>query len=231
MRTRAVLARGAASAVRRGRRLLATERDRRVADWIEAGHDKTLRLDYDLDQSSLVFDLGGFEGQWASDIYARFRCRILVFEPVAEFAERIRRRFARNPDVVVHGFGLAAETREATIRRAGVGSSLYGDERGLGAAASEPVLLRRADEFLAGEGMERVDLMKVNIEGGEYDLLSHLIDTALVERITNLQVQFHDFVPDAERRMHEIQAGLRRTHVPAWQTEWVWESWTLREGA
>lgn len=30
---------------------------------------QTHRLDYDLDEDSLVFDAGGYEGQWTSDKY------------------------------------------------------------------------------------------------------------------------------------------------------------------
>ena len=70
--------------------------------------------------------------------------------------------------------------------------------------------------------------MKVNIEGGEYELLEHLLDRALIGRIEHLQVQFHDFVPDAERRMKALQARLPLTHALEWQYEFVWESWRRR---
>jgi hypothetical protein len=67
--------------------------------------------------------------------------------------------------------------------------------------------------------------MKVNIEGGEYDLLDHLIESGLIQRVRWLQVQFHDFVPNAAERMRAIQDRLRATHEPEWQHEFVWESW------
>jgi hypothetical protein len=69
-------------------------------------------------------------------------------------------------------------------------------------------------------------MMKVNIEGGEYELLDHLIDTGLICRVRDVQVQFHDDVlPDADRRMRAIQAGLSKTHTLLWQHEWIWECW------
>ena len=47
----------------------------------------------------------------------------------------------------------------------------------------------------------------------------------LITRVIDLQVQFHDFVPDAQRRMHAIQQQLGRTHSLTYQSEFVWENW------
>ena len=71
--------------------------------------------------------------------------------------------------------------------------------------------------------------MKINIEGAEYDLVEHLIDTKLVEIIRNIQVQFHDFVPNAESRMRKIQEKLRITHSISYQYRFVWENWALKK--
>ena len=35
-------------------------------------------------------------------------------------------------------------------------------------------------------------LMKINIEGGEFELLERLLETRLISRIENIQVQFHN---------------------------------------
>src|SRR5215468_11290814 len=83
--------------------------------WIRDRGDKTLRLDYDLGDDSMVFDLGGYEGQWSSDIFAKYRCLIHIFEPVEEFATNIEKRFAKNDKVVVHRFGLSNRTFKTNI--------------------------------------------------------------------------------------------------------------------
>ena len=67
--------------------------------------------------------------------------------------------------------------------------------------------------------------MKINIEGGEYDLLDRLITTGLVGKIDNIQVQFHEFVPNAKERMQNIQKKLSKTHTPTYQYEFIWENW------
>ena len=84
---------------------------RNIRQWWADGGDERFRFDYDLTRDSLVMDLGGYEGQWASDLYGRHRCRISVFEPVAGYAEKIRRRFQKNNDIEIFQFGLGSATR------------------------------------------------------------------------------------------------------------------------
>lgn len=200
-------------------------RARRFAPWFAVDGDKTLRLDYDLGEDSLVLDVGGFEGQWASDIFGRFLCAIHVFEPVPRFAEAIGRRFEKNPKVTVHPFGLGSADGTFTLQLAADGTSAFrpGGETVTGTVVG-------AERFFAEHGIDTVELMKINIEGGEYELLEHLLDTGLVSRIRDLQIQFHDFVPDAERRMRAIQERLSSTHVRTYAYDFVWENWTARGG-
>lgn len=194
-----------------------------VARWYADGGDARFRFDYPLDTDSLVLDLGGYEGQWASDVYSRYRCRILVFEPVEEFADRIRERFASNPDIEVFDHGLAAETRTETIHVRGASSSTHNSK-----GSPEQIRLVDVREWFAEHGIGEVDLMKVNIEGGEFELLERLLATSLVAQVHDLQVQFHWISADSDRRMAAIQEGLRRTHEPTYQYRYVWENWTRR---
>jgi FkbM family methyltransferase len=185
--------------------------------WRLAEGDRTLRLDYDLGPESVVLDVGGFEGQWASDIVAMYGCRVYVFEPHPDYANRIERRFARQPLVTVHKAGLAAEAGTALLSEAGDASSHVRNSGGT------PIDLLGVENVF--DGLIRVDLMKLNIEGAEYDLLDRMIDTGLIARITDLQVQFHDVIPNAEARLQKIREGLSATHRPTYSYRFVWENW------
>ncbi len=209
---------------RASRWILASPAERRLRRWRRDRGDETLRLDYPLDAESTVVDLGGYEGAWSASIFSRYGCTIHVFEPVPAFAEEIETRFSGNSRVTVHEFGLSDRTREETLSLDGDGSSLHRS-----GGPTQRVQLRRAADFLSDQGLDRIHLMKINIEGGEYDLLEHLLDTDWIRRIDDLQVQFHDFLPDAIERMHRIQERLQLTHRPTWRYPLVWENWRLRE--
>ena len=198
-----------------------------VDRWFAERGDHLLRLNYDLNEHSVVFDLGGYEGQWASDIFAKYCCQVHVFEPVGSFASQIKGRFSRNSRVKVHEFGLASTTRKVRIALAENGSSILKESE-----TSEEIQLLGAADFLEREQIGKIDLMKINIEGAEYDLLGHLIETGAISNISNIQVQFHNFFPEAPEQMKALQDALSDTHRLTWQYPFVWENWELkaREG-
>ena len=76
--------------------------------------------------------------------------------------------------------------------------------------------------------MQSVQLMKINIEGGEFELLERLLETRLISRIENIQVQFHNIAVESTRRMERIQQGMRNTHKPTYQYKFIWENWVLK---
>jgi len=183
-------------------------------------------LDHDLDENSLVLDVGGYRGQWTSDIFAMYCCSIHIFEPIAEFADSIAKRFSRNNKIIVHRFGLSNENRKAEISCERDESSVF--KHG---TMTQEILLVNASEFLEQQGIRGVDLIKINIEGGEYDLLEHLIEAGFIAQIRSILVQFHDFVPQAEKRMQNIQKQLAKTHYLAYQYRFVWEKWKRKDNS
>ncbi len=195
-----------------------------VERWDADGGDERFRFDYDLQPDSLVLDFGGYEGQWASDLYARQRCRICVFEPIPAYADSITRRFARNPDITVYPFALGAGDRTAYLSVAGASSSAHKNK-----GAETRVEFRDVRGWFDEAQIQKVALAKINIEGGEYELLERMLDTDLVTRIDAIQVQFHYFVDNADERMARIQERLAATHTPTWQYRYIWENWQRKD--
>ena len=64
--------------------------------------------------------------------------------------------------------------------------------------------------------IEKIDLLKINIEGAEYDLLEDMIKKNLVSKCNNIQVQFHTFISGYKERYELIKYGLSQTHELTW---------------
>lgn len=191
-----------------------------VAAWLALHGDETLRLDYPLDEKSVVFDVGGYRGDWAASIFELYGCTVHVFEPVKSYVAVLQSRFVGNPRIHVHPFGLAGTNMEKEFAVLGDASSAF--RKG---GISETVKLVRAADFLRQENIVGVNLMKANIEGGEYDLLEHLTASGLIEKFGAIQVQFHDFFDNAAVRREDIRKSLRQTHFLTYNFDFVWESW------
>ena len=207
-------------------RLYLTKQSRRCRSWFDIDGDSTLRLEYPLSEKSVVFDLGGYKGQWASDIFSKYCCNLYVFEPVIAFYQAIEKRFQHNNKIRTFPFGLAEENKKVILGVDKDCSSMF-----KGSDECEVVVLHGFKEFLDTNQIRNIDLIKINIEGAEYDLLDSIIEEGLQTHISNIQVQFHDFVPDAERRMKGIQKMLEETHKVTWQYPFVWENWRIQNPA
>lgn len=205
------------------RMLFPTPRELKVQRWRKDGGDRTLVYDFPLSPASTVLDVGGFEGNWSAEIVARFGCRAHVFEPVRAFADAIGVRFHGTPAIHVHALGLSAKTGVEIISLASDASSTF-----KGSEHAAEVQMVDVAEWLEEHGIVQIDVAKINIEGGEYDLLDRLIETGWHRKTHNILVQFHDFVPDAEARMERIRTELRKTHTATFSYRFVWECWQLK---
>lgn len=182
-------------------------------------------LGHALKPDATVIELGGFKGRWTSDIFERCGCTIHVFEPVERYVETLRERFDGIGKIKIHDFAVGASNRSFTINLAGDGSSAFGSD-----GSTETAREVRFLDWYEASGIDRIDLMQINIEGGEYDLLEHLLDTGLIMKVDRLQVQFHDFIPNAMARMQHLRAGLAKTHRPTFHFPFIWDGWELSKG-
>jgi len=194
-----------------------------LARWRADGGNAKLRFNYQLSPQSVVFDLGAFDGQFASDLYGRMPCQIFCFEPVPAFAEEMTQRFALNGDIRVFPYGVAAANATVPMALAGPATSIYAKT-----SSSTVAELRDVAAVLAELGSPLIDLLKINIEGGEYELMERLIAIDYLPKIRNLQVQFHQIDEASRPRREAIRHALASTHDCVYCYDFVWEDWRLK---
>jgi FkbM family methyltransferase len=172
---------------------------------------------------STVFDFGGYEGEWTATMRRTYDCTVHVFEPHPTFAAALASRFKGDPKVICHDFALGAQNGTLTLSDSADASSVFVTE-----GAHVTGRLRAAAAFLSEIDRARIAAAKINIEGGEYDLLPALIASGDIERFDVLAIQFHDYSRGDSARRDAIRAALARTHDCVWNYDFVWECWTRR---
>ena len=75
----------------------------------------------------------------------------------------------------------------------------------------------------------KFDLLKLNIEGGEYAVLNRLIFSGDINKINNIQVQFHKIKKSSSEDRLNIVRSPRKTHTRSWYFPWVWENWEIKK--
>ena len=143
----------AAKLTRFSRLLYIPIQEKRCIPWFSDNGDRTLRLQYDLDSTAIVFDLGGYEGQWASDIFSMYCCYIHIFEPVEKFATNIEKRFSKNNKIFVHKFGLSNMNQKKQIFIDADSSSTFTTK-----ASNDEINLIKAIDFIKEYAIEHIEL-------------------------------------------------------------------------
>ncbi len=77
-------------------------------------------------------------------------------------------------------------------------------------------------------GVEHINLIKINIEGGEYPLLEHIAKKNMFRIADEYQIQFHNFIDGAEHMRESITDALAKTHNRTWCYTFVWENWQIK---
>jgi FkbM family methyltransferase len=170
-----------------------------------------LRYEYPLKPDDLVVDVGGYEGKFANEIRKRYGCRVWCFEPV--FHQEIRSKLY--PGIKLFTSGIGRDNYDQTFQ-------IKGDMTGAWADGSEiEVSIVNVNEVLN----EPVALLKLNCEGGEYEILEAILDDGDPLLFDNIQVQFHPIFPDSEQRWQKIRERLLVTHELTYDAPWCWENY------
>jgi FkbM family methyltransferase len=121
------------------------------------------------------------------ELIRRFGVKIRIFDPAPVAARTIA--LANSEGLLFSAIGLAASTTGGFSIGGGTGSRTW-----LKAGGTEPLPCTSLAREMAIHGHHSIDLLKIDIEGFEYEVL----ESCLAERIPIKQicVEFHDFFPE-----------------------------------
>jgi FkbM family methyltransferase len=134
---------------------------------------------------------------------------VVAFEPVAVHAHRLRRNLARNGLANIEVVAVALSDRSGR-------AALWAEEIAPGLVGGKSSLVRRSfpghelevpvdtlDAYVARRGLDRIDLLKVDVEGSELEVLAGSRDV-LSSRQPTVIVEFND-----EESRTRVEAFLR----------------------
>jgi FkbM family methyltransferase len=192
-----------------------------LGKWFADQGDYTHNINYDLDENSIVIDLGGYKGAWAQQIIDKYNPNVYIIEPVMAFYNFMVDLFSENEKVKILNCGVSDSNKEGSIYIAEDATSST-----LSKGTAIDVSFYTIDSILEKWDLNEVDLLQINIEGDEYLLLEHMLKTGSINKFKNVQVQFHLGVENDISRREKIQEGFilhgfkNRFNYP-----FVWESW------
>lgn len=199
-----------------------------VQNWLDIDGDNTLALDWDLTENSHVWEIGGYVGRWAQQIWDKFHCHIDIFEPQLWAVETLNQKFLGIDKIRIHPYGLLPEDGRHYLHNFyNDGASLYDAGHGTKYTVEFRAIHKVFDRF----GSD-IDLALMNIEGAEFELLPFLIANKHMTKFRQFWCQFHmglSGIPDVNDRKDWIFDEMEKTHEMMWNCFPTAVAWRLRE--
>lgn len=164
-----------------------------------------------LPAAPVVIDIGGYIGDFTIYAAKYLNARVYVFEPTAENYALLLE------NVAINGLQDRITAFNAAVSNAGsITLNVQKQEEGeihvsahrYGESEKRVVPAYLPERILADNGLEHVDLLKIDCEGGEYEIFP-LLTPAILARIGNVVFEYHKFIPDWQPRVERLFKQLQ----------------------
>jgi FkbM family methyltransferase len=153
----------------------------------------------DASRPFVLFDVGANDGEYLQAALRRIHrdLRAFSFEPQSASFDRLRAQFGSDPRIHLRQTALGSEIGSVELFF-GHGESTSSLHRSQASAMerSETVQIATVDRVRAEEGVEMIDLLKIDTEGHEMDVLLGAAESLREDRVFAIQVEFGEtFLP------------------------------------
>jgi len=150
------------------------------------------------DRSAIIFDVGANVGVYAKEILSVFgeRAHVYCFEPLKKAYAFLTDNMRGHRHVHTFPIALGETEGSATIHANDSASTLASclrrdiDHLGITMAHSEEITVKRLDAFCREHKIDRIDLLKIDVEGGELSVLKGATEMLNAGAIHMIQFEF-----------------------------------------
>lgn len=149
----------------------------------------------------VMFDIGANAGFYTQNLSSSFsKAKIYSFEPNPHTCLILNRKFRGNENIFVNNFALGAErTRsklffydsDKTTGHASINKKVFEFHKRTDLDSSE-INIDTVDEYCCTQNIDRIDFMKIDTEGFEYNVLSGAKEMIKTGKISFIQFEFNE---------------------------------------
>lgn len=200
-----------------------------INKWHALDGDNTLALDWDLNEDSHVWEIGGYEGRWAQQIWDKFHCNITIFEPQDWAYHKLLKRFLGNTKVNILPYGLWTKDDVLIMGNFETdGASVINNGKGPHSKIGVKDIVHEVRRFMI-QYHPRIDLALMNVEGAEFELIPYLMRTGMFYHFDQFWCQFHPgLVEDGDNKAFEMFLDMDKTHQTLWECYPTAVAWRRR---
>jgi FkbM family methyltransferase len=188
--------------------------------WILHNGDVDLLLNHNINEESIFFELGGFDGTYSSQILEKYSPISYIFEPSKKYYNLLKNNL-KGEKIVIINKGLSDFEGDTYLVNTGDESFITSEHH----KESQKIEVIKISEYISANNIPKIDLLNMNVEGSEYEILEDLISSGKINDIYHLQIQFHKNRKNFRKLRKNIQRKLSNTHRQVWNYDFIWEKW------
>jgi len=174
----------------------------------------------------IIFDVGGYKGHFSDLILKTLPgAKIFIFEPVYLYYKFLVKKYINNKNIKIFNFALSGHKLKKKISYDDDKSSIYNSSI---LSPGELVDVISITDFLKQNQIKQVNLIKINIEGDEYDLLSDLINKNKIDIFDQLLIQFHYYKFEDYINFKNLRLSILKTHDEYYNLNFVWSKYIIK---
>lgn len=160
-----------------------------------------------LKDEEVVFDVGANTGEW-SEIVLKInpKTKVHCFEPSQKTFQRLTEKFGQNSGIVLNNVGFGSEKAKKSFYVYSNDSTvncLY--ERDLNVRAeTEEVLIDTLDNYCREKNINKIDFLKIDVEGNEFEVLKGSRDMLEKNKIKIIQLEYGGTYIDAKVWLKDV---------------------------
>ena len=167
-------------------------------------------------EPEVVLDIGGYIGDLSLYCASNFNSKVHCYEPTPQNFKVIQKNLELNPSlqklITVHNKGISDSRKPIKLNVQEIVGEIHASshkkyKNNVKTIDVPCVSLQDAIQEL---NETKIDLLKIDCEGQEFEILKNIDSKALAERVVYLTFEYHNFVTDYKQKLDNILVNLQQ---------------------
>ena len=162
-----------------------------------------------LKEESIIFDVGANIGDYSKEIRKiNNKSTIYCFEPVPNTFKKLKETHLNTKDIILNNFAFSNEIKEFEMFEYGKHYGTNSIEKHEELISEETkkikIYLNTIDNFCKQEKIEKIDFLKIDVEGHEVNVLKGARDMIKNKKINIIQLEYNYLWKNTNNTLQEV---------------------------
>lgn len=189
----------------------------------DGGIDNILNF-ININDNSKVLDAGAYRGEFADEILKKFGSHLILYEPLESEFNYLKKKYQYNLKVELQNLAIS-NTNNYKFLTVDNNNSSISDVK-----INKSIKIKCENVIDIFDKLKSIDLIKMNIEGSEYEILNEIIKKNYLTKCKYYLIQFHHKNNKNLIRNKEIIENefSKMNFKKIFNYNYVWEVWELK---